>query len=179
MKKNLISVVILALLIVNIVLTSIMMFSVMNTNKKTAGLVTNIASAINLELETETAEKNTAETISMADIETYTIADMTIQLKPSVHEEETGEVTSEVHYVKTSIVLSMNMKNKDYKTYGADIANKEDLIKGEITEVLGQYTMEEASADMRVVADAILSHIQTLYDSDFIFDVTLSNPLYQ
>lgn len=34
MKKNLISVAILVLLIVNIVLTSIMMFSVLNTNKK-------------------------------------------------------------------------------------------------------------------------------------------------
>ena len=52
MKKNLISIVILALLIVNIVLTSIMMFSVMSTNKKTAALVGDVAAAISLELGT-------------------------------------------------------------------------------------------------------------------------------
>lgn len=34
MKKNLISIVILALLVVNLVLTAIMMFGVMSTNKK-------------------------------------------------------------------------------------------------------------------------------------------------
>ena len=39
MKKNLISIVILALLIVNIVLTAIMMFSVTGTSRKTAALV--------------------------------------------------------------------------------------------------------------------------------------------
>lgn len=177
MKKNLISIVILALLIVNIVLISIMMFSVANTNKKTAALVNDIASAISLDLTAgEEASGKEPETVPMADIATYTIADMTIQLQPTI-DEESGK--SNIHYIMTSIVLSMNMKNKDYKTYGADIANKEDLIKGEITEVIGQYTMEEASADTVGLSDAILNRIQTLYGSDFIFDVTLSNPLYQ
>ena len=50
MKKNLISIIILALLIVNIVLTAIMMFSVTTTNRKTAALVGDIASAISLDL---------------------------------------------------------------------------------------------------------------------------------
>lgn len=177
MKKNLTSIVILALLIVNIVLTSIMMFSVANTNRKTAALVNDIASAISLDLTAgDEAAEDVPEAVPIADIATYTIADMTIQLKPTV-DEESGK--SDTHYVMTSIVLSMNMKNKDYKTYGADIANKEDLIKGEITEVIGQYTMEEASADATELSNAILNRIQTLYGSDFIFDVTLSNPLYQ
>ena len=43
MKKNLISVIILALLIVNVVLTAIMMFSVTSASRKTAALVDNIA----------------------------------------------------------------------------------------------------------------------------------------
>ena len=50
MKKNLISIIILALLIVNIVLTSIMMFSVMGSSKKTTALVNDIASVLDLEL---------------------------------------------------------------------------------------------------------------------------------
>ena len=172
MKKNLISVAILVLLIVNIVLTSIMMFSVLNTNKKTAAFVTEVASAIQLELGTDEESQET-ETVAIDDIDTYTIADMTIQLKPSATTNSSGENASKVHYVSTSIVLSMN------KTYSADLVNKEDLIKGEITEAFSQYTMEEASENPQAVKDEILSRIQALYGSDFIFDVTLSNPLYQ
>ena len=173
MKKNLISVAILVLLIVNIVLTSIMMFSVLNTNKKTAAFVTEVASAIQLELGTDEESQET-ETVAIDDIDTYTIADMTIQLKPSATTNSSGENTSKVHYVSTSIVLSMNKKNADYKTYSADL-----VIKGEITEAFSQYTMEEASENPQAVKDEILSRIQALYGSDFIFDVTLSNPLYQ
>ena len=173
MKKNLISVAILVLLIVNIVLTSIMMFSVLNTNKKTAAFVTEVASAIQLELGTDEESQET-ETVAIDDIDTYTIADMTIQLKPSATTNSSGENTSKVHYVSTSIVLSMNKKNADYKTYSADLVNKD-----EITEAFSQYTMEEASENPQAVKDEILSRIQALYGSDFIFDVTLSNPLYQ
>ncbi len=178
MKKNLVSVAILVLLIVNIVLTSIMMFSVLNTNRKTAAFVTQVASAIQLELGTDEKVQE-EEAITIDDIDTYTIADLVIQLKPSVITDSDTETTSKVHYVSTSVVLSMNKKNSDYKTYSADLENKVDLIKGEITEAFSQYTMEEASENPQAVKDDILNRIRALYGSDFIFDVTLSNPLYQ
>lgn len=50
MKKNLMTVLILALLIVNIALTGVMLVSIVGTNKKTAQLVDNITTAMNLEL---------------------------------------------------------------------------------------------------------------------------------
>ena len=71
MKKNLISIVILALLIVNIVLTAIMMFSVTSTNKKTAALVTDIASAISLDLGSNEVEEE-VEAVPMENIVPYT-----------------------------------------------------------------------------------------------------------
>ena len=55
MKKNMLSILILALLIVNIVLTSVMMFSVVGASKKTSALIDDIASAINLDLENQAA----------------------------------------------------------------------------------------------------------------------------
>lgn len=177
MKKNLISIAILVLLVVNVVLTSVMMFSVVNTNKKTAAFVTQVASAIQLELGGEEEQEEVS--VSMADLDTYTISDMTIQLKPSVTVNDDGEETSKVHYVSTSVVLSMNKNDEDYKTYSADLEAKADLIKGEITEAFSRYTMEELSEDAQIVKDDILTRVQTLYGSDFIFDITLSNPLYQ
>ena len=162
MKKNLISIVILALLIVNIVLTAVMMFSVTSTNKKTAALVTDVAAAINLE--------EAAESVPMANIVTYTIADMTIPLKK-------GEDGKD-HYALLSVTLSMNSKHDDYKAYG-DLTTREDLIKGQINDAVSQYTLDEANANPQTVKDDILTRIQQLFGSDFIFDVTLSSTLYQ
>ena len=173
MKKNLVSIMILALLIVNIVLTSIMMFSITSTNRKTASLVGDVASAISLDLqgsgggETSVPLENTA---------TYTIADMQIALKKSV--DENGVPEEKDHYAQMSVVISMNNAHEDYKTYGEQIAEREDLIKGKITEVVGQYTMEEAKVNPQAISNDILSSIQALYSSDFIFDVTLISPIY-
>ncbi len=172
MKKNLISIIILALLIINIVLTAIMMFSVISTNKKTASLVTNIASAISLDLGTE--EEEPKEVVSMEDTTTYTIADMTIPFKKS--EAAAGEEGAQAvkdHFAMISVTFSMNSKHKDYKNYGEDMASREELIKGKIFEVVNQRTMEEAQADTEAIRLDILKKIQDLFGSDFIFDATI------
>ena len=50
MKKNLLSVLVLALVLVNVILSAVMMFSVLSTNRKTAALVTSVASILSMEL---------------------------------------------------------------------------------------------------------------------------------
>ena len=72
MKKNLISVLILALLVVNLALTAIMMFSVTSASKKTAALVDNIATALNLELTAQTGEAGVP-VVPIENIETYSL----------------------------------------------------------------------------------------------------------
>ena len=57
MKKNLISIVILALLIVNVVLSSVTLISVTGTNKKTAALEVDIAAAISIDLGEDGSEE--------------------------------------------------------------------------------------------------------------------------
>lgn len=172
MKKNLISIIVLALLIVNIVLTAIMMFSVISTNKKTAALVTDIASAISLDLGTE--EEAPKEVVSMEDTATYTIADMTIPFKKSEVTDSEGNVQdTKDHFALISVTFSMNSKHKDYKNYGEDMTSREELIKGKIFEVVNQRTMEEAQADTEAIRLDILKKIQELFGSDFIFDATI------
>ena len=66
MKKNLVSIIILALLIVNIILTSVMLFSVTGTMKKTASLIDGIAMALSLELGEELSAEAAAEAMKNA-----------------------------------------------------------------------------------------------------------------
>ena len=177
MKKNLISIVILALLIVNIALTAIMMFSVTGTAKRTSALVDNISAALNLELTggggNREAEKAA---VPMSDTETYTISEkMTIPLKMEVSAD--GE--EEQHYFIANVTLSMNTKDKGYKTYGEAIDTREDLIKGEITEVIQSHTVGEARNNQDQIRDEILGRIQDMFESEFVFNVTFSDTMVQ
>ncbi len=177
MKKNLISIIILALLVVNIVLTAIMMFSVTSASKKTAALVDNIAAALDLELAAATTEEEEEEAIPMDKIEVYNIAEsMTIPLKASF-DEETGKTTQ--HFCLLSVAFSINTEDEAYKTYGSDLSVQESLIKDKIITIFGNYTLEEAQDNQEEIRQEILKEVQDLFDSEFIFNVAFSEVMYQ
>lgn len=173
MKKNLMSVIILALLIVNIALTAVMLFSVTSTNKATADLIARISGAMDMELSSAdgTAFKSP---VPIENIATYDVTDegkaMTIRLK----QDEDGTE----HYIMVAITLSMDSEHEDYKTYSETIADRESLIKSEIISVVSEYTMAEAQADEAGLKQAILERIQNLFGSDFIFRVDFSDVKY-
>lgn len=171
MKKNLLSIVILALLIVNVVLTSIMLFSVTGTMKKTAGLIDSISVALKLEMN-EGISQAEAQNVPMEDIAVHQIAEeMMIPLAVGADGKD--------HFCQVSVSLSMNTKAEGYKEYSATIAEKEDLIKGEIVNVISGYTIESAKADTDAMRNAILERIQQMYDSDFIFNVVFREVYFQ
>ena len=175
MKKNLISVIILALLIVNIVLTAIMMFSVTGSARKTSALVDNITRSLNLELTAKGEAGATA--VPMSDIATYDIEKMTIELKRDEGEAEGEE--GEQHFFVGAITLSMNTKHEDYKTYGEEMESRQSLIKSEITDVISSYTAEDARKNQDGMKADILERIQTMFNSEFIFNVAFSDIIIQ
>ncbi len=165
MKKNLLSIVILSLLIVNIVMTAVMLFSVVGTNKRTAAIVTDIASILQLEL--EAGDGTDQAPVSLADTDVYEIPEsMTILLR-----REEGDVKD--RYAVVSVSLAINMTHPDYEQYG-DVSTKESLIKSEIVAVISSYTASEARLSQDIICDEILERIQELYGSDFIYKVSIS-----
>lgn len=184
MKKNLISIIILALLVVNIVLSAITLFSVAGTNKKTAALVTDIASAIKLDLETgERVETAATVSVPMEFVVTYDITEMIIPLKksaPVAGADGEMSVDNKDHYVQISLTLSMNSEHEDYATY-SDLTTRESLIKGEINDVVAGYTIEEMRdrETINAIESEVLTRIQALFDSEFIYNVTVTSALPQ
>ncbi len=175
MKKNLLAIIILALLVVNIVMTAFMMFTVIPANKKTIALVNDIAGVMNLELTNPVDSSAAAASVSVDDTVTYDIADqLTISLKKS-------EGDDAEHYVIASISLYMNSKDEDYKTYGGEaVAQRESMIKNEINDAIGSYTYEEAQALGNAgLQDAVLEKIQSMYNSRFIYKVGFRNIMVQ
>lgn len=174
MKKNLLSIIILALLIVNLVFSAIIMISVTSTNKKTAAVIGDIATILNLELESGKAGEDVPE-VSIDDTAVYDIPEqMTIPLKKGADGKD--------HFALVSVTLVMNTKHDDYETYGTEeaLAGKVSLIKGLVVEAFGSYTMEQIQIDNgEAVREDILSRIQTMYGSDFIYKVTFRDIIEQ
>ncbi|MCR5357732.1 MAG: flagellar basal body-associated FliL family protein [Lachnospiraceae bacterium] len=171
MKKNLLSVIILALLVVNVVLTGIVMISTVSANKKTVALVNQIASILNLSAQAPEEEEEAKE-ISILDSETYNIADeMVITLK---HGEDGAD-----HYAIAQVSMSIDKKDERYSELQPLVAENESKIKSVINSTFSNYTKEEALANQQAIADEILNQIQAMFDSKFIYEVYFRDLKFQ
>jgi flagellar basal body-associated protein FliL len=171
MKRNLFSIVILALVIVNLSLTAIMMFSVVPASKKTNALVTQICTVLDLELEANVAATG-EENIPIDQIATYDIADkFTVNLKKGTDGKD--------HFAVFSVTLSMDTKNDGYKTYGEKISEKESLIKSEINDIVSGFTLEEAQSNRDALQEALKQRLAEMFDSDFIIKVAFRDIVFQ
>lgn len=174
MKKNLLGILILGLTFVNIIISGITMFTVMTTNQKTAKVVSDVANAISIDLGTGSSEGEVTAAVPIEDIETYSIPEkMTVALKPSAGDDE-------AHFCMVSVFFSINTKHKDYKKYGATVGEKENLFRSIVNDVISKYTIDEARVSQDEIKKEILSKVQEKYsDSDFIFDVSFSDIVFQ
>ena len=179
MKKNLLSIIILALLIVNLAMTGFMMLSVMTTNSQTAKLISDIAAALELEANGGNSggfSGSASGVVAVTDMATWGFTGdekLTINLKPS----EDGKT----HYMVVEVVFSMNKASADYATLGTEenLANVKEVVKSEITKTLAGYTLEELQSGMDEVArETILENVQAMFNSNFIYDVSFSSVLY-
>lgn len=174
MKKNLLSILVLALVLVNVILSAVMMFSVISTNKKTAALVNSVASILNLEMSQPGEEEKV---VPMSDLAFWNLeGKMTIPLR-----NEEGDDGKPHYIVLDGVAFSMNTKEKGYKTYGEGVAagSYASVIKDEITNVVSAHTVSECTNNFEVIREEILKRVQALFDKDFIYSVAISGRTVQ
>ena len=112
MKKNIFSVIITVLTVVNVVLTAIMFFIMVPTFNKTNNLITQVASVLNLELDGDSDAKGDAD-YKISDLEDTTVSfdsQQTINLK-------TGSDNSQHYAMLSGYTISVNKKADDYKDF--------------------------------------------------------------
>ena len=164
MKRNLLSIIILALLVVNIVLSAIMMVSVSSASKKTALLVSDISALVGIEIN-GLPQSELTQNVSMADTAVHNVdGELTIPLKKS----EDGSD----HYAVGSVSLSLDTKNKDYKNYSETMSDMDGIIKDIVFAVMGNYTVDEARSNSEQIKSEILVRLQERFDSTFIYSVS-------
>lgn len=169
MKKNLISVLILALVLANLILTAVLTISVLPQTKQANELISKVCAAIDLDLEGGSVEAASA--VPIDDVETYNLnsgESMTINLTP-------GEDGIE-HFAVIKVVLGINKKDEDYKKYGSaeNLTEKEGMMQGRVFSVVSSHTVEEMRNDPDAIRDELLKELRNLYDSNFIVDVSIT-----
>ncbi len=168
MKKNLLTIVILALTVINAVLSAVIIFVVVPTSNKTNRLVTKVASIIDLEL--ESPDTNLADTLAVSDIGTYEVKD-----KLQINLMKTDSAT---HYAIMNVTLSYNKKNKDTETLEPLIPDNVESIKEIVTDEFSKYTMDNVQENKNIIKQNVLTRIQELFKSDFIINVSFGNIIY-
>ncbi len=173
MKKNLLSVLVLVLVVVNIVMSAVIMISVIGTNQKTADLITSVASALNLELRGPGGE--TEVNVPLADTAVYDMTDLMVPLAKPVVVNPDGTTTEGkgASYTMFNLTLQMNTKHEDYAKFGEDIDSRKSMIEDVVNRVFASYTETECRNNIDAIRDELLKEIQDLFGSDFIFRIAI------
>lgn len=170
MKKNLISVLILALVFANFVLTAILMFSVLPQTKKANELIDKVCQAIDLDL--QSGESTSLSNIPLEDREEYSVnsgSDLTVTLASS------GDGKS--HYAVVNVSLVLNKGSDSYATYNQEfMAGQDSTIQATITSELGRYTVDDLRDQdtKQAMQDSVLEQMQSLFGKDYIVAVNFS-----
>ena len=164
MKKNLMTVVILALVFANFVLTAIMMFTIVPTTQKANELITKVCEAIDLELNSGAATG--LSNLPIDQIATYNV---------SSGEKMTVNLAGGDNYALVAVALSVNKESERYKEATTEILTEQEaIIKNTINQIIRQYTKDEFLENTQEVQDEICKSLQKTYGVDYIVGVNFS-----
>ncbi|MBD8973066.1 MAG: hypothetical protein EGQ63_04440 [Clostridiales bacterium] len=164
MKKNLITVIILALCVVNLILNVLIVFVCMPSAKKTNNLISEIASVLNLELEGD--EETPA--VALENMATYSVEAQVVNLK--------DDGSGENHYVQVGLTLEMDKSSKDYDSLNTVLTESGDAVFDEARNVIQNYTYAEVTDEktQEEIKQKILENVQKKYATQCIYNVSFS-----
>ena len=161
MKKNMLTIVAIALSLMNLILTAVIMLSVVSSAKATNALVSNIASIIDLELENDTSKNK----VSISDMDVVTF-DKSLQIHYAVIDQISLYLIKTEDDYKT---LSESMKNADTKS------GYESTIDEIVSNQFSQYTKEEVQNNREAIKAAVLKAIQEKFGTQTMAEIAFKN----
>jgi flagellar FliL protein len=170
MKKNILTVIILALCLINLILTATIVFVVVPTSQRTDQLITQVASVIELELKGDT------ETYDLTSAETYKL-DETKQMNLASN----GDGKSHLAIIDY-ITVYVNPKSEKYKSLNGDLTagTYDSVILDKVESVVSSYTFDTIGENREQMKDEILAELKKVFGtSDFIVGISFGNLIYQ
>ncbi|MDO5157008.1 MAG: flagellar basal body-associated FliL family protein [Eubacteriales bacterium] len=164
MKKNLMSVIIFAICVVNLILNIIIVFVCMPSAKKTNNLITNIASVLELELE----GKFEKPTVALENMAVINIDAQVVNLS--------DDGSGDKHYVQMGLTLGLDSSAEEYASLSTVLTDGSGAVFDEARNVVQRYTYAEVTnqATQEKIKDEILQNLQKRYGTTCIYSVSFS-----
>ena len=164
MKKSMLNVITLALVLINLILTVLLTFSLVSTNNKTNNLITKVAQIIDLDIgETTVKDDTTSAGANIADIAYVDVK----------NNDSTDITVSYTDGGKTHYAV-FNTKAKDYEEKKSSLENSMKVVVSQVNTEALKYSYSELNANKATVESNLLSYLRDLFQTDSITSVTLT-----
>ncbi|SEV94827.1 flagellar basal body-associated FliL family protein [[Clostridium] fimetarium] len=179
MKKSFLNVITLALVLINLILTVLLTFSLVSTSQKTDDFISKIAGIIDLDVGTTStgATHSDSTTVGIGDLEVIDVklSDGTTKITISLLDD-----AGKVHQSMVSVALSLNKNSKDYTKLRANVDNGMNLIVSEVNKVVSSYSFNVVLSNKANMEQQILTYLQdTMFQSDIVYSVSFTGLVVQ
>jgi flagellar FliL protein len=175
MKKNIFTIIIMALSCINVILTAVVVFTMVPAMNRTNNLVSQISQMVDLELEASEKDKNAV--VSVYDTEPHVFkstTEKTITINLAA-----GEDGKQHYAVFDSVTITVNKKADDYKELAAIIDTRNSEVMKKISEVVRVYDYETILVNQGQLTNDCIKKMQEYFETEAITDVSIDGLIFQ
>lgn len=172
MKKNLITVIILALCLINLVFNILLVFVFMPSAAKTNKLITDISAVLDLEINSK--HEGEPGTVAVSDLAPF-------MLEQGTPVNLAGNGDSDVHAVQYGLTINLDSTAKDYKEVNENLTTSTAIIYDKVGDIIGQYTYDQVIKveTKKQIRDEILISLRQTFDTECIYSISFYNFIAQ
>jgi len=167
MKKNLITVLILALCIINLVFNILLVFTFVPSVKKTNKLVGDIMAVLDLEISSQNGGNGGFDVSNLSPF----------QLEQSNPINLAADGSGSLHVVQYGLTINLDKKAADYNAVVNNLTNSTSLLYDMTRNIIGKYTYDQV-IDVNVqnqIKAEILAALKETFNTECIYSVSFYN----
>lgn len=167
MKKNMISVIILAICIINLVFNILLVFVFMPSATKTNKLITDISEILDLEIASQSNGNGTFDVSNLAAFELAQGNPINLA----------ADGSDEIHVVQYGLTINLDKTASDYSKTNDNLTASTALIYDTVRGIIGKYTYAQCTdvAVQEQIKEEILASLRETFDTECIYSVSFYN----
>lgn len=167
MKKNLVTVIILALCLVNLVFNILLVFVFMPSASKTNKLITDISKILDLEIASQSEDETSFDVSNLAPFE--------LEQGNPINLANDGSGT--IHVIQFGLTINLDKTSDDYSKTLSNLESSTALIYDEARNIIGSYTYAEV-IDVKIqnqIKEELLASLRKQFNTDSIYSISFYN----
>lgn len=167
MKKNLITVIILALCLINLVFNIMLVFVFMPSASKTNKLITDISKVLDIEIQSQSNGESSFDVSNL----------VAFQLEQGNPINLANDGTGSLHVLQYGLTINLDSTASDYSKVNDNLTSSTALIYDMVRNIIGSYTYTQAIdvSIQKEIKDEILRQLRETFNTECIYSVSFYN----